>query len=355
MKRLFAFALALLLALSLAACGSGGNISSGGATSTESESSKVSSIVPSGENASSETNSQTVQVQNPVFAFNAPVLSSDLPDFNFSVFEREYTGKEDYSFVYKIKISCPELTDYTPQTIEVPSSVKWDDKRSDRGIELVDIDFDGCTDIQVAVSEGNVNRMYEYYRWNYFAGKGYGEFELKPFFEMVCYQYKLFPDTKQIIGFARSSALDHPRTMYQLGETQNGGWLGKYTPIRWDEQSFDDSMITERVFFMDNEVFNKSVTEKDFDFKSDTVSDNYLRFGIDNPISIDKAQDILRKDKGTVAQENGFPIGYTFEEMCLKDKLSCYKFRAQWLVDNNHWSTIGFYGVTPDGKVYDAN
>ncbi|MCL1982401.1 MAG: hypothetical protein FWG53_04820 [Clostridiales bacterium] len=51
------------------------------------------------------------------------------------------------------------------------------------------------------------------------------------------------------------------------------------------------------------EVFKKSVSEKEFDFDRDTVSDNYLRFG----------------------------------------------------VDNNHLSTIGFYGVTPDGKVFDAN
>ena len=131
------------------------------------------------------TDSQSSQEWNNLLGFKAQVLFADLPEFSFSVFESEYSGEEDYLFVYKIEISCPELTDYTPQTIEVQSSLQWDGERSDRGIELVDIDFDGCADIQVIVSEGNVNRVYEYYRWNYFAGEGYGEFETKPFFD-VC-------------------------------------------------------------------------------------------------------------------------------------------------------------------------
>ena len=301
------------------------------------------------------TGSQAPQEWNSLLDFKAHVFSGDLPEFNFAVFESEYSGEEEHFFVYKIEISCPELADYTPQTIEARSFIKWDGERSDRGIELVDIDFDGCADIQVIFSEGNVNRVYEYYRWNRLAGKGYGEFETMPFFEMCCYQYELFPDTKQIISYARSSALSHPRTMYQLGETQNGGWLGKYAPIRHDDQSFNNDEIVVRTFFMDKEVLSKSVPADEFDFERDTVSDNFLRFGIDNPINIEEAQNILRDEWGTVAGENGFPLGYTFEEMCLKDELSCYKFRAQWLVDNNHWSTIGFLGVTPDGEVFDAD
>jgi len=293
------------------------------------------------------------QEWNYVFDFTAPVLFSDLPDFNFKVFECVYTGNKDYSYAYKITISCPELDDYSSQTIEVLSSVKWIEERRIQFIDLVDIDFDGCADIQVQTYEGNVNRGYEYYRWNYFAGKGYGEFEITPFFEIGCYQYELFPDTKQIICYARSSALSHPRTMYQLSETQNGGWLGKYLPIRYDEQLFEDDVITEQAFFMNKKVFSKSVPAKEFDFEKDTVSDNYLRFGMEHPISIEEAQNILYDQKSVASVEKTeFPLSYIFEEMCLKDELSCYKFRVQWLVDNNHWSTIGFVGVAPEGKMF---
>jgi hypothetical protein len=306
--------------------------------------------------------SSAMKQSPPFFTLQAP-LAENMPNFHFDVFESEYDGNGDeyYQYTYTINISCDELPDYTPQTIIIHSNLKWEKERDDPGIDVVDIDFDGLADIQAVINEGTINRERVYYRWNPSFGDTSGGFETEPFFEMDGYSYKLFPETKQIICYARDSALDHPRLMYQL-EYQNGTW--KYQLLRCDKQEFEDEeseerdIIIVRAFlgeFEGKEIYRKYVPEKKFDFERDCVSDDFLRFGVENPISIEKAETLIYKKYGKVSPDTGFALSYVFEGMIVHKELSCYKFRSRWFVDGDHWSTIGFVVVTPNGNIFDIN
>ena len=299
------------------------------------------------------------------FAFEASVAES-LPLFSFEVYESEHSDREYFIYTYRVDISCPELEDYTPQSIEINSALKWKEENRGSFIDLIDIDFDGFADIQVRTSMGTVNSSYEYYRWNVFVERGYGEFEEEPFFNMLAAGYKLYPDTKQIISTSRDWAVNHPREMYQLSNTRNGGWLGTYEMIRneWQDVVRDESneyilnengdySIMAHIFFGEEEIYTYPWGERYDDFME--ISDNYLRFGVANPINIETALKLLREKYGEADNETGFRYSFMFEEMCLYENLSCYKFRVQWLVDDSHWSTIDFSGVTPDGRIFNAN
>ena len=78
------------------------------------------------------------------------------------------------------------------------------------------------------------------------------------------------------------------------------------------------------------------------------------RGGVAEPIVADAAtaERLARQVYGDEDSDTGFLYSYIFEEMFVHEGLSCYKIRLQWLVDDNHWSTIDFIGVTPDGHVF---
>ncbi|MDR2711516.1 MAG: hypothetical protein LBB91_00185 [Clostridiales bacterium] len=299
-----------------------------------------------------------------VFTFEASV-AEQLPTFTFEVQESKHSNREYFIYTYKIDIFCLELEDYTSQSIEIYSGLKWEEEHRKDYIDLVDIDFDGFADIQVRSAMGTVNSTYDYYRWNVFVERGYGIFEEEPFFGMLATGYKLYPDTKQIISSSRDWAVNHPREMYQLSNTRNGGWQGTYEMIRheWQDMTRDENdeyvldengeySIIAHIFFGDEEIYTYPWGEGFDDYTE--ISDNYLRFGIANPISIETALNLLRGEYGEADSETGFRYSFMFEEMYLYENLSCYKFRVQWLVDNSHWSTVDFVGVTPDGRIFNA-
>jgi hypothetical protein len=275
------------------------------------------------------------------------------PALQFFVEETPYP---DYQYNYKILISCAELPEYIPQTISIVSPTKWNvELDREHYIDLVDIDFDGYNDIQVCTGKGVVNTLYAYFRWHVYLFDDEDDednFETEPFFEMVTMWYDLYPETKQIISTVRNNAASRTREMYQLEDTQNGGWYGSYKLIRHETQDLaqSENEILTTVFFGERNIFSKMFSSDDYD-GTDIVNDNYLRFGVSNPISIDDAIDLLFQKYGREDAENGFQYNFIFEEMFLHDDLSCYKFQMQWLVDENHWSTIDLVGVTPDGKV----
>ena len=293
----------------------------------------------------------------PMFTFEAYIVEG-LPAFTFEVYENEVSDHGVFPYIYDVHISCPALLDdYIPQSIEISSSVKWKEEYREHYIDLVDIDFDGYSDMQAATSEGTVNVNYVYYRWNVFVGQGYGEFEDDPFFEMLTAGYELYRDTSQIISMSRDSAVNHPREMYQLGNTRNGGWLGEYKVIRREEQELiqgenGEDMIKIRVFFADEEIYTETLPSDGDGYDTSEIIDNYLRFGIDNPIDPETAIQLLYQEYGDADNKTGYSLMFTFEEMILHENLSCYKYRMQWLVDESHWSTIGFVIFTPDSKVF---
>ena len=287
------------------------------------------------------------------YTFQAAV-AEHIPLFDFCVIETEMRDTDFYTYEYIIEISCPDLIDYTPQVIEVMSEARWNAEQRERYIDLIDIDFDGFTDLQVALGEEMANIHYSFYRWNVFVDRGYGKFEESPFFDLITVGYALYPDTKQIISTARDNAVKHSREMYQLRSTQNGGWLSNYEMIRReaeDPSPDDNGDVVARIFFEDTEIYKWNWLQ-DADNGHAAIADNYLRFGVSNPIDAETAKNLLLNEYGESDRETGFKFSFKFEEMILYKELSCYKFRIQWLVDDNHWSTIGFVGVTPNGDFF---
>ena len=280
----------------------------------------------------------------PLYTFQG-YLAEHLPPFTFDIIEKEITEFREYKYI--ITVSCQELPGYTPQTIEVISNFMWGTKDHEQCIALIDIDFDGFADIQAATAAGTVNIAYLFYRWDESSDNGYGGFEEKPFFDLVTTGYDLYPDTKQIISSSRATAMNHPREMYQLTDTQNGG---KYVLIRTEAEELDkDNNIIARVFFGDEEIYRYNWLEG-FENGQAAIADNYLRFGVADPIDEETARRLLHTEYSATDSKLGFR--FELEEMILREKQSCYVFGVQWLLGNNHWTMPDYVGVSPDGRIF---
>jgi len=293
----------------------------------------------------SSKNEVTQETDEPSFksTFQAYV-SERLPPFTFDVrTEEDPAGDEFFGHKYIIEISCPELSDYIPQRLEIRTGNFWNDPLNEL-IKLEDIDFDGYADMRVFKGMGMVNMVYDFYRFNY------REFEEKPFFSLGTIGYTLYPETKQIISSARDNAVNHPRVMYQLETFRNNP--SEYKIIREEYQEFvsrDSDVITAHILFEDEEIHNWNWGE--YEKNEVAVADNYMRFGVANPIDLETATALLYDEYSEKDSKTGNKFDFIFKEMIVYEKMSCYKFQMKRLVENNHYSDVGFIAVTPNGEI----
>jgi len=154
----------------------------------------------------------------PIFTFEKHI-SDHMPAFKFEVYEGEWDGHDFPQIIYTIEISCPEF-DFAPQSIKVSSFDKWDENRHGRNhyIDLVDITFDGYSDIQALMHMATANTTYLYYRWNV----SKRAFEEEYFFSMITKGYELYPELKQITNYVNGNSSSYSREVYQLEEIKNG-------------------------------------------------------------------------------------------------------------------------------------
>ena len=303
-----------------------------------------------------------------VFSFEEAVISG-LPAFKFEIYESEAGKLEFFPYTYIVRISCPVLSEwgesftYAPQELSIHSADRWHGDNMERIISLVDIDFDGCNDIQVATISGVANVSYSFYRWNYFSGSGYGSFEDTPFFSLLSSGYSMYPETKQIVNSSRINARSHLLEMYQLENTRNSGWLGAYNLIRSAvieviTYENDECSFTLQVYFGDEEIYAETAPVTAVgEYIISSMSENYLRFGVEHPTvaSPEAAASLAYQKYGYEDIETGYMLSFNiFDEMFIHEGLSCFKMRRQWFVDESHWTTIGFIGVTPYGDVFDV-
>jgi len=301
-----------------------------------------------GNNTEESTKSETITSQINIKSDIKYTIQSELRKngsiFNFDIKEIE-TGFEFHMYKYIVEISCDESDYYEPHSIEIESTILWESENLKKYFDLVDIDFDGFADIQTVIGEGVSNISYAFYRWDIFESK----FEEESFFELLTPQYKLFSDTKQIISGYRSSVVDFYYSMYQLGNTKNGNWFGEYELIRRETQEYVSNKENDRVshvFIGDEEIYKWNWTEGN----NQDIVENYMRFGISNPISVEEAKALLYEEYGESDTKSGFKFSFQFKEMVMYEKLSCYAFSLSWLVDDDHWSSVDTVAITPDGK-----
>ena len=310
----------------------------------------------------SSTPNQTPKEDLPVpkFAFKE-YISTGLPVFTFTVYEKMENEGDFINYVYDVHISCDELTDYTPQSIEISSKEKWEQDDRKRYIDLVDIDFDGNSDIQAATAFGVANTNYSYYCWDNAGAQGRGEFETKESFGMLVSGYTLYPDIKQICGVYRENAVTHIYEIYQLNEEQENK-PNKYEIIRYEEVVLGENengefQQTSSIFFGEDKIYTATFNGGDeennrFELFQETVA-NYLHFGVESPISREEAQQLLIERFGKRDDATGFLLDFVPQGMCVYEKMSCYRFCMRWFVDGSHWSTLTFWGVTPQGEMFE--
>jgi hypothetical protein len=101
----------------------------------------------------------------------------------------------------------------------------------------------------------------------------------------------------------------------------------------------------------DNELYSKKMTQEEYYDGDRTVRDNYLRFGVANPINVDTAKALLYEKFGTHDEVSGYEFSFEFESMKALKGISCYAFRWSRLVDGIHWSYIDEVIVAPDGEI----
>ena len=84
------------------------------------------------------------------------------------------------------------------------------------------------------------NRNLSFYRFSVFEGTQYGEFEEVPFFSIPANGYEIFPDTKQIVATLRANGHQYIQSAYQLTDTRNGSWLGRYEQVGEEFSTYSD-------------------------------------------------------------------------------------------------------------------
>ena len=302
-----------------------------------------------------------------IFTFQESV-SEDFPLFTFDVKSRDLTAKEKNAefpaWEYIVEISCPELPDYIPQSIEISAyTSEWKEEYRESYLNLVDIDFNGYADFEYVSATGTGGIGTDYYRWNPSA-EGCGKFEKDSSFNFMMKGYTLYPDTKQIGLTFRKSSGNYSRSIYQLTTVPDGNPLGEYKKIRYqltDEEVDEENNLVFHVFFEDEKLYtwkhrNNEPDETPPDIYAEeekmyNIANNYLRFGVPDPINLETAQNLLHDEFGKSDSETGFELSFVFEEMILHQKLSCYKFRMSHFVNNDHWDTHDFVAVSPLGEI----
>ena len=177
-------------------------------------------------------------------------------------------------YTYTLSISCPEKPEMISQTFDFTSGIDGITANSlTSEISFVDIDFDGYLDIEIEVGRGNVNRLFQYYRWD----NSIGKYEEAPFFEMSFAGYRVFPDAKQIVATSRSSAASYGRAMYQLID-------GNYVLLRVEDVEIikgdgDDDVWVVHIMEGQDEIYSETHT---FDEYLDISAErnHVLRYGL---------------------------------------------------------------------------
>ena len=216
----------------------------------------------------------------PDFTFQASI-AEHMPTFTFDIYEGEWSNEnEDFPLIaYNIKISCPELSSYTAQSIEVFSGHEWIMEYRELSVDLVDVNFDGYADIQVLTSRGNANINYSYYRWVVFSSDGPGEFEEFPFFSTRGIGVKPFPDTNQIIVTIKANGYSYAREMYQYDD--DGYSLMRREEVKAIEPDTRVYILSIEEYRNEEytEIYSAVLTEDEY-YGDYTIRDNYLRFGV---------------------------------------------------------------------------
>jgi hypothetical protein len=182
--------------------------------------------------------------------------------------------------VYKCEVINGKKRGSIAQTFEIESSFTYEYNF----IDFVDMTFDGYADLQVELYRGNSNRTLVFFRYR----PDSQTFETSHFFSLLTTgKFDFYPDEKQFIAYAHSSAYSYEREFYQYGEDGNVK-LVRYEyaePVSFGDDWFMRVHIMEIDGDSTVEIYSQDLTNDEY-YNVSSQRTDFLRFGEDRDYSV---------------------------------------------------------------------